>query len=161
MTHSSTPDDLQHSIHYHTLSLSPPLGDIYTDIGRQLIQPFWFYSADRQTESQRPLIARLMRLPSASVKSISCAQYSKANSHKAEWPKARFPLPELTGDRQPVSITRQHGLLFGLALSSYHLIIQTAFPLAVLTSTRLVETRPVLTGNGNRSPVNSGSGNQA
>ena len=55
-------------------------------------------------------------------------------------PKARFPLAELTArvDGWPVSITRQHG------------------PSTRLVETGRLSTRPVLTGNGNRSPVNSG-----
>ena len=63
--------------------------------------------------------------------------------------KARFPLPELTArvDGWPVSIWR----LVTFALSapykySYLLTYFAYYP----------STRPVLTGNGNRSPVNSG-----
>jgi len=52
--------------------------------------------------------------------------------------KARFPLPELTGDRFPLPVNS--GRASG--------------------NTRL-STRPELMGNGNRSPVNSGSGNRA
>jgi len=55
--------------------------------------------------------------------------------------KARFPLPELTGDQFPIPVNT--GRVDG-----------RAFPLAELTGR-------VLTGNGNRSPVNSGSGKRA
>ena len=49
--------------------------------------------------------------------------------------KARFPLPELTGDRFPLHVNTGRQLASGNVRPS---------------------TRPVLTGNGNRSPVNSG-----
>ena len=78
------------------------------------------------------------------VKFNSSKSMVKPGFHYPSW------RPELTGDRfqLPVNTGRVDG---------------RAFPLAELTghvddpSTRLVETRaPVLTGNGNRSPVNSG-----
>ena len=57
--------------------------------------------------------------------------------------KARFPLPEVTGDRFPLPVNT--GRVDG-----------RAFPLAELTARQHgPSTRPVLTVNGNRSPVNS------
>ena len=57
---------------------------------------------------------------------------------------ARFPLPELTArvDGWPVSITRQRGPCWRARVSNSRVDGPS--------------TRPVLTGNGNRSPVNSG-----
>jgi len=69
--------------------------------------------------------------------------------------KVRFPLPELTGDRFPLPINTGHvkGRVFPLAGGRR--------PVNSASGNVRPSTRPVLTGNGNRSPVNSGRGNRA
>ena len=98
--------------------------------------------------------------------------------------KARFPPPELTGDRfpLPVNMGRVDGRAFPLAeltdifnvswqmtsdsetTEQYLTFVRSRFLISVLvfvTGFHYPSTRPLLTGNGNRSPVNSGSGNRA
>jgi len=75
-------------------------------------------------------------LSSVVVKIPRVKNYKKKLKTKAGMTKARFPLAELMGDRFPLPVNSASGNRAPLRPS-------------------------VLTGNGNRSPVNSGSGNWA
>jgi len=80
--------------------------------------------------------------------------------------KARFPLPELRPeltaqvDGWPVSITRQHGPSWRTRVSASRVDGPCWRPVNSASGNACPSTRPV-DGNGNRSPVNSGSGNRA